>query len=207
MKRRLFNIFTVLSLLLFVATCLLWAESRYRDRQLWNSSEAGATDFAISRGGRLFLMRQMSVPARSGEWEADTSNFGDVTLVARKLQLVYPVFAANPQPSNHFLGFEWADRHITFNKSHIAFNKIGFPLPVPIAVTQRVLTVPYWLPALLTLFAPVGSLISFFRRRRHRQRLLTGRCPGCGYDVRASKDRCPECGTPIQTANRNGGNA
>lgn len=26
-------------------------------------------------------------------------------------------------------------------------------------------------------------------------RLIPGRCPRCGYDLRATPDRCPECGT------------
>jgi hypothetical protein len=39
------------------------------------------------------------------------------------------------------------------------------------------------------LFTVIGWLI------RARRRSKAGRCPNCGYDLRASPERCPECGT------------
>ena len=33
--------------------------------------------------------------------------------------------------------------------------------------------------------------------RRHRRRMATGRCPACGYDLRATPGRCPECGAGV----------
>jgi hypothetical protein len=35
------------------------------------------------------------------------------------------------------------------------------------------------------------------RQAIEQNRLSRGRCPVCGYDLRASKDCCSECGTPI----------
>jgi hypothetical protein len=44
----------------------------------------------------------------------------------------------------------------------------------------------------------VGTRWTCVRRERTRERrLATGRCPGCGYDLRASRSRCPECGADV----------
>lgn len=89
------------------------------------------------------------------------------------------------------------------------------PPPVPAAQPTGILTTPpivisalpglsqaYW-QAVFPLWAPVATFGTFFlvvwgiprlRRRRWRR---TGRCGGCGYDLRASKDRCPECGEKV----------
>jgi len=54
--------------------------------------------------------------------------------------------------------------------------------------------VPYW--ALILVFSAAGthSVRTVFARRRRGRRAAAGRCPSCGYDLRATPDRCPECG-------------
>lgn len=55
-------------------------------------------------------------------------------------------------------------------------------------------TVPYWAVAPAALVMPTVWLGVGVRSATRRRR---GRCAGCGYDLRASKDRCPECGEAI----------
>jgi hypothetical protein len=55
--------------------------------------------------------------------------------------------------------------------------------------------IPHWFIALILIAPP---LLILRRLRCLRRRLAAGLCPGCGYDLRASKDRCPECGRVIE---------
>jgi hypothetical protein len=45
----------------------------------------------------------------------------------------------------------------------------------------------------------ISAIWASHLRRRERRHILTqlaaGRCPRCGYDIRATRERCPECGT------------
>jgi hypothetical protein len=52
--------------------------------------------------------------------------------------------------------------------------------------------------ALITALLPTLRLAGSIRTRIAASRATSlGRCPVCGYDLRASKGRCPECGTSI----------
>jgi hypothetical protein len=53
------------------------------------------------------------------------------------------------------------------------------------------LRVPHW--SVASVFAILPSATAFRRVLRGRRK-RSGRCPACGYDLRATPDRCPECG-------------
>jgi len=53
----------------------------------------------------------------------------------------------------------------------------------------------YWFLAALTSMLPFLRAAGYVIAIR-RARALRGRCPSCGYDLRASFERCPECGRP-----------
>ncbi len=51
-------------------------------------------------------------------------------------------------------------------------------------------SVPMYLPTLVSLIWPALSLLPWYRRRVRR---LEGMCSNCGYDLRGSAGHCPEC--------------
>jgi len=57
-------------------------------------------------------------------------------------------------------------------------------------VKYRVVIVPWWSLPLVTGVTPAALLVSVLRRNGKRP----GFCRSCGYDLRATPDRCPECG-------------
>jgi len=56
--------------------------------------------------------------------------------------------------------------------------------------TATIIVIPLWLPT--TIFACFALIRLPLQRRR------VGKCPACGYDLRATPDRCPECGLIIK---------
>jgi hypothetical protein len=40
-------------------------------------------------------------------------------------------------------------------------------------------------------------MLAVWETRRMKTRISAGRCPACGYDLRATPDRCPECGHSV----------
>jgi hypothetical protein len=53
---------------------------------------------------------------------------------------------------------------------------------------------PAWL---LPIFFAILPGIAIARRLKHRRCIRNNFCTNCGYDLRASSDRCPECGSII----------
>ena len=57
--------------------------------------------------------------------------------------------------------------------------------------------VPLLVPAGLLAIWPLAAGMRRGANRWATRRRRAGRCPACGYDLRASPERCPECGRPV----------
>jgi hypothetical protein len=187
MKRRLFAILSALSLLLFVAVCVLAVRRYWRsDTLIVLLAPTFDGDFAVVR-----------------EWQAWSGEDGfgaryswsreELTSIDRKEWLDW-----------------WDDRHGMFLDSDKPDSVPDFPDAGPthrfgiawrresgIGYYMLTLMVSHWLAAVVSLVLPMTWIISSSRRRTHAR---SGLCPACGYDLRATSERCPECGTTILRA-------
>jgi hypothetical protein len=69
------------------------------------------------------------------------------------------------------------------------------------ACRERGVLFPLWAVAALFAIAPSFWLKGVHHRQsRAPRRRSQGKCPGCGYDLRASPQRCPECGRPVDAS-------
>jgi hypothetical protein len=85
----------------------------------------------------------------------------------------------------------------------VFFDRFGFGVVrMPDRDRSAVITgvlFPFWFAALVTATPPAAWLVRHRRRSLAARRRSAGRCPNCGYDLRATPGRCPECGTAAAT--------
>ncbi len=96
----------------------------------------------------------------------------------RERPLGYP-YMDKQYPGGAFLGFGFYSGHL---HPPLRRRRVHDDLHV---------VVPYWFLVAVTLFGPALWAIPRVRRAAHHR---CGRCPACGYDLRATPGRCPECG-------------
>jgi hypothetical protein len=182
MRRQALDIFAGVSLVLCVATAILWVRSY------------------DTEGGVLYRRA-----APDGPWQYTVhgvcSDDGSIELYfAEEFQAVSFALGVPPGPSREGLHLQVATpRRIM--RSQSLFAALGFEFYDERPTWHqrlcgvgrcRGLAVSHHVLLLLTGILPMTWLM--LRVREHERR-LAGRCPVCGYDVRASGDRCPECGT------------
>ena len=195
MRRRLFDLLTLLSLLLCVAVIVLWV------RGAWVYDKASVSYYRLvgdevhirtfdanSRPGWVqWTIVRCDVPAREARearenrglrWAAGSE---DVARLQRTPAWVRYGFGA------------WGESKTT------DLSKLrGYDGPPRSPYTNHYwyIATPHWLLALLAAALPARWI---WRRVRSRRRVGAGRCPACGYDLRATPGKCPECGTAAMT--------
>ena len=173
MIRMLFNRLSLVSLVLCLATIVLWARSYpRRDVVVFRYASGSASrECAIGTNRGLLAVSIFTVP------DSERATVEHLTGEHLDKSLFYYVRGEptrGPEPSR------W-------------WNSLGFAAETSRLITgfrtsSTIVFVPMWLLLLVTLAAPSAQCIRHLRRRRQ------GRCAVCGYDLRASPDRCPECG-------------
>jgi hypothetical protein len=164
----LLNALTALSLLLCLASAVLWV------RGYWRWDEFGWVRPAPPGAERLFFNLG--------------SGGGGVAI-----NVGFTSDGIAPVVSRSGWNWWWDDRAPIPYAAGTPVNRWGFgykSVRRPFVRWTRVIF-PAWLAATLFASLPITRLVMSIRRRT---RTREGLCPACGYDLRATPGRCPECG-------------
>jgi hypothetical protein len=190
LRRSLFTILGSLSLLLCLATCVLWVRSYcVLDRLEWGGWSVGE-----SAGG------SRDVVARERCHEILTAR-GKLLLSARLQESTMPLSAAEGLAQHHNVKWpRWEHCSLAIGNDYgttvtnTLFHRLGFSWAVRLGrvASTRYFdgSLPLWAIALPLTFLPAGWITRTVCMQRRRR----GHCRSCGYDLRATPDQCPECG-------------
>lgn len=173
-RRRLFTVASVLSLLLGIGIAVLWAHT-----SRWHIDDV--SHYAQRPNGIIWWITAYkgSIELVWGIDPAPYPNQSRLTMDAWNCDPDRP-FASEAKTSQHF------GRFLVGESSYEWENQAAFK--------THVYDAPLWSLLVIALILPSLYLRLLVSKRRH---LASGLCLQCGYDLRATKDRCPECGTPI----------
>jgi hypothetical protein len=190
--RILLNAATVLSLVLCLATVVLWV------RSYWVSDEWRYHRVRRSPTGAEGRYYSACTDSGALQLSASTMFFGDAYMTELGMPLAQASTTFDHATGQPTRGMEASG---TGPDLIVKRGRFGFeygvvnPTPRTRDFSHSVwVTVPLWLVTPCTALLPWVAWRSQRRRRRARQ---LGLCPVCGYDCRATPDRCPECGTPV----------
>jgi hypothetical protein len=197
------NIAVAMSVVLCVATALLWARSVTRLEQIEYLRENG-TEISVgtchhgiqlawlTNAPQIYIVLPRALRPRRG-WSGSSHRLGSAEsfdyetergpdLSSNVASFSYhqiTVFYQWVPPPHYFLGFGWGWNG--FETNGVPCKRLG-------------ITFPLWL--MLAIFAalPLKQLLKVIRSWCARRRVAAGLCISCGYDLRASTGRCPECG-------------
>ena len=177
MTRRLLDLAAALSLLLFIASAVLWVRSFCWAYVRWG--HAG-----------LSVAADHSAQRWCGAWYAGADSSAGVELIGGEPIRVMRFAERWPDP---FFGFSQGRWNAGLEQGQWLGLRATLPpnVTVPPDFRYCYVVVPNWLPVVVSSLLPGASLA---RKQCQKRRSSRGFCASCGYDLRATPDRCPECG-------------
>jgi hypothetical protein len=179
-KRRLSTILSALSLLLFVAVCVLWVRSYWvADHIQWTHRQMESAQYAeryftlISDRGTFDVSLMVFLTQRRLVRQELIERYGGNGVAQWSYSGLAPEVVLRRSKSRWWPDYDAVDH----GSRQARLDRL------------RALIVPYWRMAVLAAVCPSLWLVRSLRRRSR-----DGRCPSCGYDLRATPDKCPECG-------------
>ena len=182
MKRRLFNLFAGLSLLICLSTVSLWIRSWHMDDVATFGFERPAqrTTWKVEADA---CVGYIYINLEHVAWRREAIDFWDdrekpgweLKHLPAKSPDVRWYVPYNGTGPTFVRFFDYANEHSMVDRIHLWH-----------------FSASCWF---LTAFFALLPLVVLIRFALQRSRRGTGFCPHCGYDLRATPGHCPECGT------------
>jgi len=162
--RWLFTLAAAVSLVLFLATAVMWVRSYFvLDDLLYASDRGGSGSYYSYRLSSIDGCLRVGWSRRPYLSAGEPGFYGGVSLPPRQ-----PWMSPLQPGGCSFAKFYFLYRDLDVNGQHTD------------------VALPYWFLAVILIIFPIWRLV----RRTPRG----GCCAKCGYDLRATPERCPECG-------------
>ena len=196
MRRRLFNILAVLSLLFLVATVALWVRSYFVVDVLTRSSRQVGAGRVVWRDDQWLCQKGVVEWSHELNWDADLKQAAKdppqpLMWTSDSLDNVYVYTTGVSQFYRRWsrLGFSWS-RNVGRSKDRFTGIPLGF--------RSFAIGAPFWALAMATAILPALFIKKcVFRRPSH------GHC-ACGYNLTGNVSGvCPECGNKVATETQN----
>ncbi len=168
-------------------TAILWARSWSVADAIWAQSSGGFSATAMSQKHMVMLC----------VGHADDLTWG----MNWRPGIFFNTFRSDDYGFDRFMGQQGGTI-----LSHLGLVQVDANVPAAYASSDHyhcetegvhAIYIPHALVILLFGWFPVRYAAVLRERRRRSARVLQGRCPNCGYDIRATPQRCPECGTTV----------